>query len=1193
MRTTEEKVAPEEGGEVGGRWGLVPPVRLLRALIRLVAVVVVAVAGISAVSVTTAYADDKEKVEQYNFYQLSSNVTAYLSTASQPDQGGLGDDWKTIGSKPSTGGDLLGYGDNNNSKLSGWLMSWATGSSNTIGYSALVYRDSEGNVNDNLAGSLHYAQFGSTLAALGLDNTETGLSLHFYPLVTGGILMLLYLLAALVDMVFNWTISILAELNPFRLFYTAISKTSVEMASGMTGGKKAPGWLEAFASWMSGWYSVLVSMSWAVVVPIFVAVFLGGVILWKKGSALSGLKKLFIRMAFLGFGLPLIGSMYTASLDAMKTAGGGASMGATQVILSNYVDFERWVTATRLYVPDDAVIGWDATRKTPTSDSVTSVRSTALAINASIRPSWRKVKQITASDAGTITDAAANDRSYSRGSYSSFRDTMDLLRRYTSSASIEASTFDTSVKGRITQYAGESEGIKKKAINWFKVNDKGEAGNDDVTISDNPILNVQGGGLSASDKRTDERKADVDKNVIAKALGSQGSEASSENSGEVYFFSASGTSKYCYDYPSVEPGGKDEGGPRSCNMSPLSTYNYLNSRFDADSVTTYSSTRSTSGATREVHSSVSAVGRGMMGFVYYTNSVILLVSFIIIGFGYALSMVISTIRNGVRLIVAIPFATLGAIAAIAKVIVYTFAMIIEVLMTAFVYRFVQQVLISFPSVMESTMYKLLSGKKGKVGVVYFLLNSGWISVAIAVISTILIIMITTMAMRVRGSLIKAVTEAATKIVEKFLDAPVMPPAGGQFMPALAGGIASGAAMSGANRLMSGGGPRMGKGKGTPGGGNGLSMTGGNGGAPSGGLNLSGTSDPKDPSDGGNGGALPEGGGNVGITSGDEHLQITDGSEKDGGGGTSAASDTSDKELASSVASRGGLSDPSAGGNDPGKGVTAGSDDAMSAMSSSMDESRASYAEADKARLGQGTEMVKAGAEGVKAGARAYSGDVQGAAQDAQKAAGHLDSARSKGAEAKAHEKAASTPGATSGQQQSRRPGTGTADTPGGVERHGPGRHASQGDKGTTRSRLASRGQQPGASGPAQQQGTGRRGAGDQTGQKPAPRSGGPSQAPQQQQAPAPRRAPSVQQRPGGSAGAQPRTTHQRQPRRFMPRRTQTPTQAPRASGPAPTASQQAPSVSSASRYQQRPSRSVPVGRPGGGGADKTRPGRLG
>jgi len=313
----------------------VPPVRLLRAIIRLVAVVVVVVAGISAVSVTTAYADDKEKVEQYNFYQLSSNVTAYLSTASQPDQGGLGDDWKTIGSKPSTGGDLLGYGDNNNSKLSGWLMSWATGSSNTIGYSALVYRDSEGNVNDNLAGSLHYAQFGSTLAALGLDNTETGLSLHFYPLVTGGILMLLYLLAALVDMVFNWTISILAELNPFRLFYTAISKTSVEMASGMTGGQKAPGWLEAFASWMSGWYSVLVSMSWAVVVPIFVAVFLGGVILWKKGSALSGLKKLFIRMAFLGFGLPLIGSMYTASLDAMKTAGGGASMGAPQGILSN------------------------------------------------------------------------------------------------------------------------------------------------------------------------------------------------------------------------------------------------------------------------------------------------------------------------------------------------------------------------------------------------------------------------------------------------------------------------------------------------------------------------------------------------------------------------------------------------------------------------------------------------------------------------------------------------------------------------------------------------------------------------------------------------------------------------------------------------------------------------------------------
>ncbi len=98
--------------------------------------------------------------------------------------------------------------------------------------------------------------------------------------------------------------------------------------------------MNSLNTWFSGWYQALVNLSWTVLMPLFIYVVFSS-LMWKKGSALSGLKKPVIRMLSSVLVYSLIGSMYTASLSVMKDATAGAGMGATRVVLSTFVDFEN------------------------------------------------------------------------------------------------------------------------------------------------------------------------------------------------------------------------------------------------------------------------------------------------------------------------------------------------------------------------------------------------------------------------------------------------------------------------------------------------------------------------------------------------------------------------------------------------------------------------------------------------------------------------------------------------------------------------------------------------------------------------------------------------------------------------------------------------------------------------------------
>ena len=938
--------------------------------------------------------------EKYDFYTLSSNVTAYFSDAVKPGaKTGLSENegWTTIAKNPSEGGDFLGYGDDNISSFTGWLVSKTTGASNTVGYDSLraISSDSNGN-KTSLQGALGYAQYGSLLNTLGLDSTSTGIGLHLENMIFGFVMMLLYLLAGGIDTIFSAVVWILDLLNPFRMFFQAVSVSSASLADGMTDGQGVPVWMQSLSTWVSDWYQVLVNMSWTVLMPLFLVTFVTSAFLWKKGQALSGLKKLLVRVVFLAFGLPLIGSLYTATLSTMKDASAGAGMGATRVVVSTFVDFENWAKHSRLAVPKGATLAWDSLAQAPTGYSVNKLRQTTAAINGlAQREAFKDVSSLGVSSLGSITiEAAKADESQDSGvNYKTYGATMGMLLRYATAQRYEASDFETAVKGMLGQAAASNSNngtlVKSCATTWFGVQTDGstkagESGDnqkcDKLKASDNPVLTVApDSGLKAD-------------------LG---------ETGNVYTF----TTPEGSDSPNALV--VKDGQRVNANLSALSMYNYLNTSFDKNALTVYSSSNAVSQATREYHASVNLVGSSGVNWLYWLNASTTLFCFVVLGLGYALGMLTGAVRNTMRIITAVPFATLGSLAAIAKVLIYTFTMITEIIGTMFIYRLVQEFIVSVPSIFEGGlehMYNSLGGFGD------YLRNSGYVTLFTAIVTTVVLLLLTVKMMHFRGAFVKGLNEAVTKIVDKFLDVNVLPPGGGVKGMPLMSGVGAGVGSAAANRLMSG--------RGGLGSGNsardaisrGLGVAGG---AAAGGSSINGTDNPDEAGPGalGAGPSSPSGSGGGGLLLSDGSGGIgAQGEGQQSSASTALTTSTSDRQLAREVDARGGLSEPSHGADAKGKvdaaassTVANGEGDGVSAFTGSIRETMDAHSKADQARRSQLTSGVKAAYHGGKAAARASVGDVAGAAQDGSKAVGELRQAQTKGQEAKAHRQVAEAP----------------------------------------------------------------------------------------------------------------------------------------------------------------------------------------
>lgn len=884
-----------------------PRARAMRVIV-LVLLGALVVPLLMSVFAPAAHADDDER-DNYSLYQLASNASSYFGEKNSPDGGGMDPAWEDLTSSPATGGSLLGYADPEFSlgNVVGWFFAEVSGSSQTVTYDTLT-RSASDDGSDSYSGMLDYAHFGAANADLGLDNMSSGVGGQIVSAIGGSIMWVLYALALAVGMLFYLIIQLLKLINPFGWFYLAVSQTAdssgsttsthqQELADGMTGGGGGGSFLPSLQSWISEWYTLIQSIAWEALVPLFIAFTIIGIILFKRMDRGSAIKKLIVRLVFIGVGLPLVGSMYTGVLDKFDDSLVGQHAGPTRVVLSTYVDFEAWAMNDRLAVPADATIGWEKGQSS--SEAMMSVRRSALAINVAshgdtyadidtsnkldgAEDAWR--------DGTTGVDHTAIDDA------NAVFTTFGVLNRYISSASLAASDFESGIKGAITKLDAD-EDLKK---DWFVGDDYGDVigfgEGDSPEVAQHPVI-------STSD---------------------QTGLTSSNPGGRTTTFTTSGGTRVGCGLTVAD----SEGNPRNCNLAPLAMYNYLNTGFDAESLTMYSSNNATSGFTRESHSAVSQVGTGPAKFMYWHNAATVLGGIVILGIWYAIGMLVGSVKRTFSLVTAVPFATLGSMAAIAKVITYTAALILEVIVTLFIYQFVSQFLISIPDIIAGPVSSLMSpdGLFGSPAL------GGIVVVILTLVSSLLIMGVTFALLKVRKIVLKAMDEVFTKLVDKFLETNGAAQAGprsgpGGVMPALASGVGPGAGMAAGNKLASGVGGRLGGGAKSPSGagsrGNALGMS-----TNAGGLNA-------DPKQLGGGGSLaldagerpggggddpdgPDGGSGDGghtRTSGGSTRAIesarSDGPRDKGGplqlGGSPAGSSQSDKQTAQALSARGGLS----------------------------------------------------------------------------------------------------------------------------------------------------------------------------------------------------------------------------------------------------------------------------------------------
>lgn len=746
---------------------------------------------------TAAFAKEDDSDSDFSFYKISSAATAYYDDAHNPASDDTdGFDYSDM--PMDKAGAFVGFIDEDyESGLIGSTISYLSGSSQSRSYDSFQEE-----------GLKDYVLYGHALSALGLDSTanETFDILSIVRFLGGLFLMLVYTTALSADAFFAIVISILKVLNPFAWFMAGVSNVSSSFSKWFDTTPETPSVLDGVSQFITGWYTAVSDLGMYVVFLLFFLSLGALLLMWnsQKGRAGSVFRTFATRLAFICVGIPLLGGLYTASLDlaAQSSWGSNFTPAANQVIASTLVDFESWATNGHLALPYGVTITVDTTDSSSgvvDAGKSTSVRGIARSINSSNS----SMTDTGYGNSWTIT----LKNSSTAGSNNKILGAYDVMGRYMSSAFYHASDFETTYKSEIANGDhGDKKAIytaiKEHAGKWKEYIDPG--------TSDNMFDNAEGGA-----------------NTPYFNDGSKASFKPNWSSNVVTFSRSNGTSG-----DSTNSGGT--GSSWNGGLSSMSLYNYLSTSFGDSSVVTYSAHKATSGLVVQSHHSVNLIGDGMSSVLYWANAVIILFVITIIGLVYSLGLIINMIGRGIKMVSSVPFAMLGNMKAMAKVVTYTAMMIIEVLGTFFVYSLVIEILLSLSGIVETPLLEALSSRVGSTvllgGTVIpgataalpAMASTALVTVGLLV-SSILYLWFGIKAIKLRKSIIKTIDEGVASLIDRIF---TTNPQGGSMSNAqnagqgiataptlgeraknagkqIAGGVAGGAAMAVGQSMMSG------------------------------------------------------------------------------------------------------------------------------------------------------------------------------------------------------------------------------------------------------------------------------------------------------------------------------------------------------------------------------------------------------
>lgn len=600
-----------------------------------------------------------------------------------------------------------------------------------------------------------YLQYGHALQALGLDTVSSN-QFDFMAIgrmFLGYLSMSVYVGALVPQVAFSIAINVMKALNPFNWM----------VSEAIGGGETVPA-LAGIKGFVTDLYNVFAGMG-LYVATLILAVGIGmSILFWRKANNVgSHFKKFIIRLVFIAAGLPFLGMTYTAALNNAADSFAASAPMANKAVAATFVDFAAWAEKNNLALPKGTTIkvnGNGSGSGSGTVDmggTIPGPQGFALKINQASD----SLVDGDDTDASNLTYNIMSSRHSGNEQLGKILEVFDLLSRFANSTRYTAGAYETYVK---TISGGKmAEGLKV-------------TGNKDKYAAVNNILSPN----------ADASKLD-NKDTSFMSDGTPSTFSVSMSGGNIIYTGHGKMSKY-------SPGSvyrqfenmvsslyKNSGGATSSGTGGLSTismYNYLTTKFADDTVTNYSSTKLASDYVLDTHHSVSLVGGGMMGIVYWLNMVSILGFITVVGTVYAFGLIGGTVKRGIKMVTSIPFAAVGSVRAISKIVGITVSMIVQIYGTLIVYNLVVELFIASQQIFLAPL--LIGFNNGNVSAAIIpgmtadyngvtAAVTGMALPIVAFIMSIANIVITIKAVKLRKTLVKSMDEAMAGWVDRFFD----------------------------------------------------------------------------------------------------------------------------------------------------------------------------------------------------------------------------------------------------------------------------------------------------------------------------------------------------------------------------------------------------------------------------------------
>ena len=607
-----------------------------------------------------------------------------------------------------------------------------------------------------------YLQYGHALQALGLDTVSSN-QFDFMAIgrmFLGYLSMSVYVGALVPQVAFSITINIMQTLNPFNWM----------VSEAIGGGETVPA-LAGVKGFVTDLYNVFAGMG-LYVATLILAVGIGtSILFWRKSNNMgSHFKKFIIRLVFIAAGLPFLGMTYTAALNNAADSFAASAPMANKAVAATFVDFAAWAEKNNLALPEGTTIkvngnGSGSGSGTVDMGGTTAPQTFALKINTASG----SLVDGDDTDASNLTDNIMSSRYSGNGQLGKILEVFDLLNRFANSTRYTAGAYETYVK---TISGGKmAEGLKV-------------TGNKDKYAAVNNILSPN----------TDASKLD-NKDTSFMSDGTPSTFSVSMSGGSIVYTGHGKISKYAPGtaYRKFEkamdsvnehvmgPRAKSFGTTTSSGTGGLSTismYNYLTTKFADDTVTNYSSTKLASDYVLDTHHSVSLVGGGVMGIVYWLNMVSILSFIAVVGTVYAFGLIGGSVKRGIKMVTSIPFAAVGSVRAISKIVGITVSMIVQIYGTLIVYNLVVELFIASQQIFLTPLMTGFNNGNVSAAIIPGMTAdyngvtaavTGMALPIVAFIMSIVNIVITIKAVKLRKTLVKSMDEAMAGWVDRFFN----------------------------------------------------------------------------------------------------------------------------------------------------------------------------------------------------------------------------------------------------------------------------------------------------------------------------------------------------------------------------------------------------------------------------------------